>query len=310
MDAHYDAEKAVKALEERREVEMENAKNMHVSRLTKTEGWEDFVQIMRVDKPASWRMVKNAIAGQVEDQMVEEYQIHIQGILEDKRLPPIRGENNKSQKKMQHMRQSIVLGGFGSAVFKEDVENVLDVVALFARHVPGIQQTGIRQEGDRTVIEVANRMFTPRHEAPAMKAAKVNKLMDENGFIEQVNQSDMGFVYGEENVVHYGEEKTEPDGTRRVIDISPQKMHIGDIVDVGFSVVAIGKGRDAKARLVLRNITLLDAKHTQAWLKAKAKNLLRVGSARGTVTLKRRLDFEEQEESARGKMTRMALEDE
>ncbi|KAJ3969562.1 hypothetical protein EV361DRAFT_803620, partial [Lentinula raphanica] len=233
------------------------------------EGWEDFVQIMRVDKPASWRMVKNAIAGQVEDQMVEEYQIHIQGILEDKRLPPIRGENNKSQKKMQHMRQSVVLGGFGSAVFKEDVENVLDVVALFARHVPGIQQTGIRQEGDRTVIEVGNRMFTPRHEAPAMKPAKVNKLMDENGFIEQVNQSNMGFVYGEENVK---EELT----WDKVIDISPQKMHIGDIVDVGFSVVAIGKGRDAKARLVLRNITLLDAKHTQVSVKKDSEKVARL----------------------------------
>lgn len=38
---------------------------------------------------------------------------------------------------------------------------------------------------------------------------------------------------------------------------------MGDIVDVAFSMVAFGRGSELKARLLLRNITLLDATHTQ-----------------------------------------------
>ncbi|KAJ3817975.1 hypothetical protein EV361DRAFT_805292 [Lentinula raphanica] len=228
------------------------------------DGWEGTVRVMKFENPACWRMVKNTLASQGGREMREEYQLHIQGILEDKRLPPIRGEKwySNSQKKKQHLRQSVALGGFDSAKFKQDVENIMDVVALFARHVPGIQPSGLRQVGDRMVIEAGNRIFTPRHEAPTMQPAEVDRLMDENGFIEQVNRGDPGFVYGDENVVFYdmGVELTK---VIRIEDISPQKLHVGDIVDVGFSVVGIGKGRDVKARVVMRNITLLDARHTQ-----------------------------------------------
>ncbi|KAJ3778497.1 hypothetical protein FB446DRAFT_699203 [Lentinula raphanica] len=63
-----------------------------------------------------------------------------------------------------------------------------------------------------------------------------------------------------------------------------QKLHVGDTVDVGFSVVGIEKGRDTKAHMVLRNITLLDARHAQAWLKVKTKSQLRVTIAKPKLT--------------------------
>ncbi|KAJ3844365.1 hypothetical protein F5878DRAFT_678875 [Lentinula raphanica] len=226
------------------------------------DGWEDRVEILKLENPSCWRMTKATKEGTEKQGMVEEFQLHIQGILEDKRVPPIRGEINSTKKK-QHLRQSVTLSGINSARFMEDVEHIMDVVALFARHVPGIQQTGITQVGEKTVIEVGNRIFTPKHEAPAMRPVEVDPLVDENGYIAQVNRVDSGFVYGDENVVYYGEEKTDEDGGKRVIDISPQKFHVGDIVDVGFSIMGIGRGRDTKARLVLRSVTLLDATHTQ-----------------------------------------------
>lgn len=49
----------------------------------------------------------------------------------------------------------------------------------------------------------------------------------------------------------------------RTIRIPPQKLHVGDIVDVAFNMVAVGKPNEQKAILLLRNITLLDATHTQ-----------------------------------------------
>ncbi|KAJ3841850.1 hypothetical protein F5878DRAFT_702341 [Lentinula raphanica] len=304
MDASYDAEKA--AFEARRETELVNEKHTHVSRLTEKDGWEDWVEVLKLENPVGWRMVKVTADDSEKQEMVEEYQLHIQGILEDKRVPPIRGENN-SQKKKQHLRQSVTLGAFNSTKFKEDVEHIMDVVALFARHVPGIQQTGIMQVGDKTMIEVGNRIFTPRHEAPGMQAVEVDRLVDENGYIGQVNRMDPGFVYGDENVVFYGEEKTDVEGAKRIIDISPQKLHVGDIVDVGFGVMGIGKGRDTKARLVLRNVTLLDATHTQAWLKLKAKNQLTVKNVGPVLVRRKRPGQEEDEEDTRKKMTRMSI---
>ncbi|KAJ3763724.1 hypothetical protein EV360DRAFT_66009 [Lentinula raphanica] len=297
MDASYDAAEAVKALEMRREIEMVNERCKHVSALTNEEGWEANVEILRVSHPNSWRMVKGTAGGTRENE-AEEYQIHIQGILEDKRLPPIRGDNN-SHKKRQHLRQSVTLSGCTSAKFLLDVEHIMDIIAHFTRHVPGIQQTAVRMVGDKTVIEIGNRIFTPRLEAPTMQSVEVDPLVDETGFIEQVSRSDAGLVYGDENVVHYGEEKTEADGTRKVLKISPQKLHVGDIVDVGFSVMGIGKGRDVKARLVLRNITLLDARFTQAWLKAKAKNQLKVTNVGRTLTLRKRPAFDDEDDGGR-----------
>ncbi|KAJ3718493.1 hypothetical protein C8R42DRAFT_740877 [Lentinula raphanica] len=307
MDADYNAEKAVDAFEARREVELANERIVHVSRLTEMDGWEDRVEILKLENPSCWRMTKATKEGTEKQGMVEEFQLHIQGILEDKRVPPIRGEINSTKKK-QHLRQSVTLSGINSARFMEDMEHIMDVVALFARHVPGIQQTGITQVGEKTVIEVGNRIFTPKHEAPAMRPVEVDRLVDENGYIAQVNRVDSGFVYGDENVVYYGEEKTDEDGGKRVIDISPQKFHVGDIVDVGFSIMGIGRGRDTKARLVLRSVTLLDATHTQAWLKQKAKNQLRVRNIGPVLTVRKRPGQEDDEdEDTRKRMTHMKI---
>ncbi|KAJ3816578.1 hypothetical protein EV361DRAFT_1019152 [Lentinula raphanica] len=268
MDSNYDEVNAVRALEERQAVELENERCEHISKLTKRKDWEKIVEVMKFDGPNCWRMIKSIRPDGVNEGKVEEYQVHVVGILEDKRLPPIRGD-----------KQSVTLGGFQCSQFMEDIEHIMDVVALFSRHVPGIQQAFIKQVGDKTMIEVGNRIFTPRNEAPTMQPATVDRLMDENGFIQQVNKTGTGFVYGEENVVYYGEEITDDDGTN--------------------SVVGIGKGRDMKARLVLRNVTLLDSTYTQLWLKTKVKGQLRLGGAARPVLAGRKRPGDEYGEAMR-----------
>lgn len=47
------------------------------------------------------------------------------------------------------------------------------------------------------------------------------------------------------------------------MQITPQNLHVGDIVDIGFSMVVVGKHENLKARMILRSIMLLDATHTQ-----------------------------------------------
>ncbi|KAJ3886751.1 hypothetical protein GG344DRAFT_81388 [Lentinula edodes] len=153
---------------------------------------------------------------------------------------------------------------------------------------------------------MSNRIFTPKVEAPNMNPATVNPEMDENGFIERINATNGMFVYGEENIVVYREERIDATGRRKTVRIPPQRLHVGDIVDVAFSMVVFGRGSELKARLLLRNITLLDATHTQKWLKEKVK--AQSLNIRMQPTLKRRLEFEDAEEDARKRMKAMDIE--
>ncbi|KAJ3908773.1 hypothetical protein F5879DRAFT_985348 [Lentinula edodes] len=113
------------------------------------------------------------------------------------------------------------------------------------------------------------------------------------------------FIYGEENVVLYGEERIDTSGRKKTICIPPQRLHMGDIVDVVFGMVAFGRGTELKTRLLLCNITLLDVTHTQKWLKEKVKT--QSLNIRAQPTLKRRLEFEDDEEDARKQMKGMNI---
>lgn len=51
----------------------------------------------------------------------------------------------------------------------------------------------------------------------------------------------------------------------RTEKIRPDKLHVGDIVDVAFSVVGLerGKGKGGIAKLLLRSVEIIDGTHTQ-----------------------------------------------
>ncbi|KAJ3884577.1 hypothetical protein GG344DRAFT_83826 [Lentinula edodes] len=241
-------------------------------------GWEDGIEIRKFEEPSCWRMTQS------DANRIFEVILHMQGVIEDKKLPPIRGELTK--KRMQHLRQSITVSGLGSKDFAGDIMATKGTV-------------------ERPMLEMSNRIFTPKIEAPNMNPTTVNPEMDENGLIARTNATDAMFIYGEENVVLYGEERMDSSGRKKTVRIPP---HVGDIVDVAFSMVAFGRGNELKARLLLRNITLLDATHTQKWLKEKVKN--QSMNVKVPPTLKRRLEFEDDEEEANIRMKRMDIEGE
>lgn len=110
---------------------------------------------------------------------------------------------------MQHIRQSITVSELGSKAFGGDVDFVFDLYAFFACHIPGLKFDATKGMSEQPMLEMSNRIFTPKVKAPNMNPAKVDKQMDENGVIEQMNAMDAMFVYGEENIVLYGEEKTD-----------------------------------------------------------------------------------------------------
>ncbi|KAJ4484617.1 hypothetical protein C8R41DRAFT_957976 [Lentinula lateritia] len=269
----------------------------HISNFVKMKGWEDGIEICKFEEPSCWRMTQSDTNG------IFEVILHMQGVIEDKKLPPIRGE---LKKRMQHLRQSITVSGLGSKDFAGDVDAVYDMYMLFSRHVPGLKIMATKGTVEQPMLEMSNRIFTPKIEAPNMNPTTVNPEMDENGLIARTNTTDAMFIYGEENVVLYGEERMDSSGRKKTVRILPQRLHVGDIVDVAFSMVAFGRGNKLKARLLLRNITLLDATHTQKWLKEKVKN--QSMNVKVPPTLKRRLEFEDDEEEANIRMKQMDIE--
>ncbi|KAJ4499810.1 hypothetical protein C8R41DRAFT_863784 [Lentinula lateritia] len=272
----------------------------HISNFVEMKGWEDGVEIRKFEEPSCWRMTQSNANG------IFEVILHMQGVIEDKKLPPIHVEGQftnhemgSTKKRMQHLRQSITVSGLGSKDFAGDVDAVYDMYALFSRHVPGLKIMATKGTVEQPMLEMSNRIFTPKIEAPNMNPTTVNPEMDENGLIARTNATDAMFIW-EENVVLYGEERMDSSGRK--------KLHVGDIVNVAFSMVAFGRGNKLKARLLLRNITLLDATHTQKWLKEKVKN--QSMNVKVPPTLKRRLEFEDDEEEANIRMKRMDIEGE
>ncbi|KAJ3858635.1 hypothetical protein EV359DRAFT_68849 [Lentinula novae-zelandiae] len=292
MDEDDLQSKAAEALNKMRTICLGNEIRPHISCFLEREGWEDSVEIRKFEEPSCWRMTQSDANG------IFEVILHMQGVLEDKRLPPIRGELGFAY---QHKEKAPT-----PTTIHHHVDCVYDMYALFSRHVPGLKIMATKGTAERPMLEMSNRIFTPKVEAPNMNPATVNPEMDENGFIERINATNGMFVYGEENIVVYGEERIDATGRKKTVRIPPQRLHVGDIVDIAFSMVAFGKGSELKARLLLRNITLLDATHTQKWLKEKVK--AQSLNIRIQPTLKRRLEFEDDEEDARKRMKGMDLE--
>ncbi|KAE9386019.1 hypothetical protein BT96DRAFT_949430 [Gymnopus androsaceus JB14] len=289
------------ALEKCRQDRLNHEGYIHISKFLQKVGWQETVEIIRTQEPPAWRMVHKG-----EGEELIEVILHVQGVVEETRLPPFKG-NSEDIKKKQHMKQSIVIGGLGTDNFAKDMDGILDVYALFARNVKGLRILEMRSSEGQAVIEASNRIFTPRAEALSMQPAEVPPEIDHNNYIANVNAFDPKFVYGEENEVMYGEERINDEGKKR--------FHVRDIVDIGFCMIIVGKAENLKATVLLRTITLLDAMHTQKvtgrlntqkWLKTKAIRHNQ-SSGKGQVSLKKRERFEEDEEDARKKMKKLAI---
>ncbi|KAH7877447.1 uncharacterized protein C8R40DRAFT_1168182 [Lentinula edodes] len=177
---------------------------------------------------------------------------------------------------------------------------------MFARALNGLACVEFKNVNNRRAVELGNRMFTPRNQAPEMEWVDIDRQVDMHGAMHRVRNSDLGLVHGEENVVLYGEEFTSEEGKKRTETINPQKFHVGDIIDVGFSMIGIeGNSKTiSKAKLLLRSVTLLDGRFTQEWIKAKAMAQVNVGTTRKQ--LKKRVFDDDEVEGTRKKFQMMS----
>ncbi|KAJ3965606.1 hypothetical protein EV361DRAFT_873070 [Lentinula raphanica] len=300
LDKLYDIEKAKNSLENIQKNRKSDRKNhIQIADIGKEKGWEANMKVERFYQPNCWRLVW----GDGSD-AAHEVVFHMQCVVEDKCLPPFRKATERQIKKIRHTRQWIVVSGLGNEAFNSDCEGIMEVYALFERMTNGLGAIEFKTVNEREAVEIGNRVFTPKDEAPGMEWADVAEDVDAMGFMQWVRKNNTGLIHGEENVVRYGEEYTkytkENDvsvGKKRTTDIIPQKIHVGDIVDVGFTMIGVEGGRTTptKAKLLLRTITLIDSSHAQEWIKAKAKTQSTGGSTRKVQLGKREFDDDDVE---------------
>ncbi|KIK62176.1 hypothetical protein GYMLUDRAFT_242864 [Collybiopsis luxurians FD-317 M1] len=282
IDKLYDAKASAESLNKiQASREKDRPMQMQVKELCGITGWQDFIEVNKFNEPTAWRMTWHR-----EGYEWEEIQLHIQGVLEDKQLPPIKIA--RSKKHIQHVKQSIYV--------------------MLARQVGNLEGFEIKELGGQRMLEIGNRIFTLKWEAPNMEWFAPLCEVDPEGSIEAINTEDNNFIHGAENVVDYREEKTEGEGEKKTYMMNPQKFHVGDIVDMAFLIVGIPTKQGARAFLVLRSVTLLDGTHMQNWIKAQARGKM-TGNAQ--LQLKKRSAFdnetEKEVEEARKKLRQLAV---
>lgn len=97
-----------------------------------------------------------------------------------------------------------MVSGLGSEGFDKEVEAVMDLYAILARHVQGLKPIEIKDLGRYSGLEFSSRIFTPKSEAPNMEWAVIDDTIDSNSFMQDVKASGVAYVHGDENVVHFG----------------------------------------------------------------------------------------------------------
>ncbi|KAH7867646.1 uncharacterized protein C8R40DRAFT_1075436 [Lentinula edodes] len=231
IDKHYNIEGAGQTADIRElcELKRDNANK-------KNKEWENSVKIIRFKEPDCWRIVWN---DHKEGEDPQEVVFHMQGVVKSKGLLPMRRQSEKNKQKNCHTRQWIVVSGVGSNRFDQNCEGIMDVYAMFARLINGLGCIEFKFENGRRAVEVGSQIFTPKLEAPEMEWVEANASIDAHGFMQWVRSSDLGLVYGEDNMVKYSEELTNGSGKKRAADVTPQKIHVGDIVDIGFTMIGI-----------------------------------------------------------------------
>lgn len=102
------------------------------------------------------------------------------------------------------LRQSISIIGAGSTVFDEAVRSAQEVYSVFLRQFSegklGLWSVAVH-EGHSAALDLTNRYFTPKRDAPGMEHIPFTESEDPHGILEEMAKT--GYIRGEDNKVHY-----------------------------------------------------------------------------------------------------------
>jgi hypothetical protein len=104
----------------------------------------------------------------------------------------------------RYLRQGVTLIGYRTTTFENAISNAQEIYGIFERNVQDVSLeswslTTSTVQG--RVLEASNRYLTLKRDAPDMQPVPISPLVDPHGVLEKLTKE--GFLYGEENDVHY-----------------------------------------------------------------------------------------------------------
>ncbi|KZT23616.1 hypothetical protein NEOLEDRAFT_1069191, partial [Neolentinus lepideus HHB14362 ss-1] len=229
----------------------------------------------------------------------EEVILRVQGILCIKDLPPqldpIYIKQNQNYRKA-FLRQSIRLTGFSDKMFQRNV----DGIQYISRHLSRLFKEGSVTEWQPSdfdghqALDISNRYFMTRKHNSTDLDVPFAATVDPHGFLEKL--TDNQWTHTDDNKVTYHQMIQERDQFK-YITADPAIFRLGDIVEAEISIFVLSQGQGPnqhRVTLVLRSLTLLDAKYSDPITVTKVK---------------RRTGHEDQEvQDTRRELSKMRLE--
>ncbi|KAL0057403.1 hypothetical protein AAF712_015953 [Marasmius tenuissimus] len=229
--------------------------NPHLTDM-KEVSWPAAVEVRTDGIPPAIRVMLSLEAEEIE----VSFKVHGM-ILDRSGLPPIRRGYSKNTNP-RFLNQSVTITGMGLPYFDDALEGILEVEGRFERKVgpESMDKTrllGGMHDGFRT-LTVGNRYFTTKGQGTYIKAEQFGKGVNPYGHLQKVTGDK--HVYCEENVVSYQRRALYNNGTEKYVDIEPQEIQVGDLVELQFSILCINPTEDRnrwRTIAVLRVITIL-----------------------------------------------------
>ncbi|KAJ7247244.1 hypothetical protein C8J57DRAFT_1674002 [Mycena rebaudengoi] len=190
------------------------------------------------------------------------------GMLQDMDLPPVR-HGRVTSRNIPFVRRQASIVGLGTDQFTKALENILPVaieveLAFDSNDVTSWTPAPISDElGDS--IQASARYFTLAKDAPEKQVVEFNSHLDPSGVLGGMLSK--GIFHCADNDVKY----MNLDGGKLSLK-NPSGFREGDIVEMGFNVVAFKPQRDAKAvvKLVMKSLIFLDGTQTRMLVSANA----------------------------------------
>ncbi|KAJ7251670.1 hypothetical protein C8J57DRAFT_1238498 [Mycena rebaudengoi] len=181
------------------------------------------------------------------------------GMLLDMDIPP----NRLNTRNIPFFLQHATIVGLGTEKFEKAMDKIAQVaveveLAFEDNNVePWTPSGGADELGD--TLQTSCRFFTLSKEAPTVQIVVFDKHVDPAGVL--TNTLAKGIFHCVDNEVSY----MNMEGGR-LVPKNPSAFRIGDIVELGFSVVAFKGSQEARAvvKLVMRSLIFLDGSHTRA----------------------------------------------
>ncbi|KAF8874343.1 hypothetical protein BD779DRAFT_1451004 [Infundibulicybe gibba] len=228
--------------------------------------WTQRIQVVQLEYPQTWRLMKGGADGEVEELVVT-----VSGILSEVGLPPIREKPTATVGQFKFLRQGVVITGLGSPTFEAAVEATFEIYEIFRREFPEgkLEEWAATRYQDYSALPFSNRYVTPLRDAPNMEHIPFEASVDPQGHLESMVAH--GFVHGDDNIVEYYTQKASGEEGPTFTKANPQIFRVGDLVDIQVSYIVVPlKSHKFKMLPVLRTIALVDSTFSQV-------NLAKIG---------------------------------